>query len=49
MKLLVAYLRAKPYTDCRGKRKYRNGLTPLELAGATLPTSDWLKLCLKPP
>jgi transposase-like protein len=49
MKLLVAYLRAKPYTDCRGPRKYRNGLTPLELAGATLPTSDWLKLCLKPP
>lgn len=46
--LLIAYLRAKPYTDCRGYRKYRNGLSSLELAGATLPTKDWLALCLKP-
>jgi len=46
--LLIAYLRAKPYTDCRGYRKYRNGLSRLELAGATLPTKDWLALCVKP-
>jgi transposase-like protein len=46
--LLIAYLRAKPYTDCRGHRKYCNGLSRLELAGADLPTKDWLKLALKP-
>jgi transposase-like protein len=46
--LLIAYLRAKPFTDCRGHRKYRNGLSRLELAGAELPTKDWLKLALKP-
>jgi transposase-like protein len=45
--LLIAYLRAKPFTDCRGIRKYRNGLSRLELAGAQLPTKDWLKLSLK--
>lgn len=49
MNLLIAYLRVKPFTDCRGPRKYRNGLSRLELAGATLPTNDWLKLCLKSP
>lgn len=46
--LLIAYLRAKPFTDCRGLRKHRNGLSRMELAGAHLPTKDWLKLCLKP-
>jgi transposase-like protein len=49
MNLLIAYLRTKPFTDCRGMRKYRNGLSRLELAGATLPTKDWLKICLKTP
>jgi transposase-like protein len=47
MNLLIGYLRTKPLTDCRGMRKYRNGLSRLELAGADLPTNDWLKLCLK--
>lgn len=47
--LLIAYLRTKPFTDCRGHNRYRNGLSRLELASATLPTSDWLKLALKPP
>jgi transposase-like protein len=49
MNLLITYLRTKPYTDCRGYRKYRNRLCRLELAGATLPTTDWLQLCLKSP
>ena len=46
--LLIAYLRTKPFTDCRGLRRHRNGLSRMELAGAQLPTKDWLKLCLKP-
>jgi hypothetical protein len=48
IKLLIAYLRMKPYTDCRGRRRYCNGLSRLELAGAELPTKDWVKLALKP-
>jgi transposase-like protein len=48
LNLLIGYLRTKPFTDCRGPRRYRNGLSRLELAGGTLPTRDWLKLCLKP-
>jgi transposase-like protein len=43
MNLLIAYLRQKPYTDCRGKRKYLNGLSRLEAAGVSLPSTDWLK------
>lgn len=46
--LLIAYLRTKPYTDCRGRRRYCNGLSRLELAGAELHTKDWVKLALKP-
>jgi transposase-like protein len=49
IKLLIACLRTKPLTDCKGKRKFRNGSSRLELAGALLPSKDWLKLCLKSP
>jgi transposase-like protein len=45
--LLVAYLRLKPYTDCRGKRKHLNGKSRLRAAGAKFPPKDWLKPCLK--
>ena len=43
MNLLIAYLRQKPYTDCRGKRKRLNGRSRLECAGVHLETKDWLK------
>jgi transposase-like protein len=46
MNLLVAYLRQKRYTDCRGKRKHLNGKSRLQAAGADHP-SDWLRLALK--
>jgi hypothetical protein len=45
--LLVAYLRMKPYTDCKGGRKLRNGFSRLELAGVNNPGKDWLKMSLK--
>jgi transposase-like protein len=45
--LLVAYLRLKPYTDCRGSRKRRNGYSRLELAGAEIPKNDWIQMALK--
>jgi transposase-like protein len=47
MNLLVAYLRLKPYTDCRGARKHLNGRNRLQAAGLKHLPSDWLVTCLK--
>jgi hypothetical protein len=44
--LRVAYLRQKPYTDCRGTRKYLNGKSRLQAASVHHP-NDWLRLALK--
>jgi hypothetical protein len=35
--------RFTPYTDCKGQRKYRNGKSPIELAGVDTSKTDWLK------
>jgi len=43
------YLRFKLYTDCRGDRKHRNGRSPLQLCGATIPTTDWLANAIRSP
>ena len=43
MNLLIAYLRQKPYTDCRGQRKVCNGKSRLACAGVKLGSSDWLQ------
>jgi transposase-like protein len=37
------YLRFKPYTDCKGRRKVRNGKSPLEICSVHLVTKDWIK------
>lgn len=42
MNLLIAYLRQKPYTDCRGKRKECNGKSRLACTGIKLSSHDWL-------
>jgi transposase-like protein len=47
LNLLVAYLRLKPYTDCRGQRKHLNGKSRLQAAGVTIPSQDWIKATLK--
>jgi transposase-like protein len=47
MNLLVAYLRLKPYTDCRGPRKHLNGKSRLQAAGVKTSSRDWLEPCLK--
>jgi len=47
MNLLVAYLRLKPYTDCRRLRKHLNGKNRLQAAGLKHLSKDWLSLCLK--
>ena len=46
--LLVAYLRQKPYTDCRKSRKHLNGKSRLEAARVTRLSNDWLRHALKP-
>lgn len=43
------YLRFKPYTDCRGARKACNGLSPLQVAQASIPSNDWLKYAIRYP
>ena len=45
--LLVAFLRQKPYTDCRGTRKHLNGKSRLASAKIRGLHPDWLKNCLK--
>lgn len=46
MNLLIAYLRQKPYTDCRGHRRYLNGASRLQAANVQHP-NNWLRLALK--
>lgn len=43
------YLRFKPYTDCRGARKNCNGLSPLQVAQAAIPSNNWLKYAIRCP
>lgn len=47
MNLLVAYLRLKPYTDCRGGRKHLNGKSRLQAAGVKISPQNWLSVSLK--
>lgn len=37
------YLRFKPYTNCKGNNKIKNGKSPLEACGVVLKSKDWLK------
>jgi len=46
--LLVAFLRQKPHTDCRGSRKHLNGKSRLASARVRNLHLNWLKNCLKP-
>jgi hypothetical protein len=42
LNLYKNYLRFKPYTDCRGCNRYKNGKSPLEVCGVVLNNKDWL-------
>ncbi len=42
LNLYKNYLRFKPYTDCRGSNRYKNGKSPLEVCGVVLLNKDWL-------
>lgn len=43
LNLYKNYLRFKPYTDCRGNNRIKNGRSPLEVCEVNLKTKDWLK------
>ncbi len=43
LNLYKNYLRFKPYTDCRGRNRIKNGKSPLEVCGVVLQNKDWLK------
>lgn len=45
--LLIAFLRQKAYTDCRGNRKMLNGKSRLASAKIRGLSTNWLKTCLK--
>jgi transposase-like protein len=45
--LLIAYLRQKPYTDCRGRGKHLNGKSRLGADEIRHLHLDWVKNCLK--
>ena len=52
LNLIRNYLRFKPFTDCKRKRRYRNGFAPIELCNVKLHSRDWIKNSLnlpKPP
>jgi len=42
LNLYKNYLRFKPYTDCRGTNRFKNGKSPLEVCGVVLKNRDWL-------
>lgn len=46
LNLYKNYLRFKPFTDCKGKNKFKNGKSPLEVCGVVLKSKDWLKNAL---
>lgn len=46
LNLYKNYLRFKPYTDCKGNNKIKNGKSPLEVCGVVLKSKDWLKNAL---
>ena len=41
------YHRFKPYTDCRGRHRYKNGRAPLECAGVNIAGLDWFRFSQK--
>lgn len=43
LNLIRNYLRFKPFTDCKGKRTYRNGMAPIELCNVALSSRDWIE------
>lgn len=44
LKAWALWRRCTPFTDAKGKRRYRNGKAPLELAGCSLKNIDYFDL-----
>jgi hypothetical protein len=47
LNLMAIYHCFKPYTDCKDKNSYKNGKSPLELAGVSIRGLDWVRFTLK--
>jgi len=47
LNLMGIYQCFKPHTDCRSKNKYKNGKSPLELAGVSVKGLDWVGFAIK--
>ena len=43
MKMLIMWYRFKKFTDCRKKNKYKNGKSPLNVAGVNTSNIDWIR------
>ena len=42
LKMLILYIRFKKFTDCQRKYRYKNGKSPLELAGINVAGINWI-------
>lgn len=42
LKMLIMYIRFKKFTDCQRKYRYKNGKSPLELAGVNVADINWI-------
>lgn len=47
LKMLTVHTRFRTLTDCRPLHKYRNGLSPLEVAGVNTHGINWIKFSQK--
>jgi hypothetical protein len=46
LNLMGIYHCFKPYTDCKDSNRYKNGKSPLELAGVSIKGLDWARFAL---
>jgi transposase-like protein len=48
LKMLIMYLRFKKFTDCQRKNRFKNGQSPLQLAGVNVSNLNWITFSQKP-
>jgi hypothetical protein len=48
LKLWMLQYRFKPHTSCRGRNRWKNGKSPMEMAGIETSGIDWVRLSQSP-
>jgi hypothetical protein len=48
LKMLIMYLRFKKFTDCQKKNRFKNGQSPLQLAGVNVSNFNWITFSQRP-